>query len=639
MLIKSFIRNHIMNKGYHTYTGADFFWYAKHFLKKTYRISTSIDTNESLVTKAGAISQAITRILASGRYTWKRMLVIQNPYNIAPLTAYIIFTTKEPCRVHISMENDTLFDNTTSLSTKHMIPVYGMHANSDNNIIIELIKDGKIIYKKNVIIHTGPLPPSLKNAVSVNRHNAPTASPFTIVFGGSTAFPFAYDEQGEVRYYLKKHTKSYGLYPLSKGHFLLLSDSISEPTAGNPHSVVMYELDIMGRVFKEYLIMNGIHHDGCEKARGGNLLTVSNSNTNHIEDTIIEIDRESGEVVKKLVLGDILYDHPYMDYIDWAHINTVSYQKDDNSILICARNIHSVIKINWRTHKIIWILADPQFWAGTPYEKYILTPAEGTPFFYQAHAAYFVNEPTYKDHKKLIVYDNHWDKRRPVANFDGDTASYVRIYTINEANMTVKIDNSYAVNKSSIRSNGIVIDNRILAMNGHHYPEHNPGPGSVAEFDRITGTMLNEYVMSSSFYRAYPFFADFKDLCLQHKHDKNYCGNLPALEKLSAREISLLTPVNEEYPEELRQVRFRFYSDLLLIHNKDHYVQNVFFVGKKHCYMQNHSQTIQKTNSKFGDSRYELVNQTRDLETDIYKVYIQAENKIYDMKRSFRIQN
>ena len=100
---------------------------------------------------------------------------------------------------------------------------------------------------------------------------------------------------------------------------------------------------------------------------GGNILSLSSSLNNSIEDMIIEIDRENGKVIKKLCLGNILHNHPYMNIIDWAHLNTVSYHERDNCVLICARNIHSVIKINWETMQIKWIMCDPAVWENTPY--------------------------------------------------------------------------------------------------------------------------------------------------------------------------------------------------------------------------------------------------------------------------------
>lgn len=48
-------------------------------------------------------------------------------------------------------------------------------------------------------------------------------------------------------------------------------------------------------------------------------------------------------------------------------------------------------------------------------------------FCYQPHAAYLL-QGKQGEEKRLIIYDNHWSKRRPVKSFDGDDKSYVKIY-------------------------------------------------------------------------------------------------------------------------------------------------------------------------------------------------------------------
>ena len=113
-----------------------------------------------------------------------------------------------------------------------------------------------------------------------------------------------------------------------------------------------------------YYVSGGSHHEVIEKEPGGNLLVLTSSIQSHFEDKIQEIDRQTGEVVNELVLDDIL-DCEYVNRADWAHINTVSYQPESDTILISARDIESVIKLNWTTKKIQWILCDPRCWEGT----------------------------------------------------------------------------------------------------------------------------------------------------------------------------------------------------------------------------------------------------------------------------------
>ena len=77
--------------------------------------------------------------------------------------------------------------------------------------------------------------------------------------------------------------------------------------------------------------------------------------------------------VNELIMEDI-FGGKYEDRVDWTHLNTVSYQPETDTIVISPRNLESVVKLNWTTKEIQWILCDPRFWEGTEYEKYVLQP-------------------------------------------------------------------------------------------------------------------------------------------------------------------------------------------------------------------------------------------------------------------------
>lgn len=72
----------------------------------------------------------------SGDYTFDNPLVIENPYEINPLSALIIFNTKESKEVTVSI-NDTKI-TTIEAAKKHLIPIYGLYANSTNFVELRL---------------------------------------------------------------------------------------------------------------------------------------------------------------------------------------------------------------------------------------------------------------------------------------------------------------------------------------------------------------------------------------------------------------------------------------------------------------------------------------------------------------------
>lgn len=135
--------------------------------------------------------------------------------------------------------------------------------------------------------------------ITVKRKTQESALPWIFVYGGDTKYPYAFDETGKIRYYLSNRPKAYGMFPLSEGKFLFLTNKIYTPGFANPHSVIAYEMDFLGRTHREYYISDSIHHDGCEMEVGGNLLLASSSMNGAVEDAVIELNRRTGDVVRK----------------------------------------------------------------------------------------------------------------------------------------------------------------------------------------------------------------------------------------------------------------------------------------------------------------------------------------------------
>ena len=634
MYWKSFLRNQWERKGYHSYTGKDFYsriGRRAEGKRENKRIYTNLCQKEGMVFRSKAIDSAIERLLDSGKYTEKKMLVLKNPYCMAPLTAMVIFTTEFPCSIQVTLEGGKLLNEKTSVSTRHRIPIYGLYAGRPNRIHLQIWKGQTLCGEKDVVIETGELPKSLQNQVKIKKKEKESPIPFTMAFGGETKYPYAFDENGEVRYYIRQTIKSYGIYQLSGGRFLYLSPNVEVPSFSNPHSALAFEMDFMGRVYREYLIPDGIHHDGCEMTPGGNILSLSSSMEQHVEDTVIEIDRNTGRVVKRLNLKDVLSEHPYFDLLDWAHLNTVSYQPEEGTILLCARNLHSVFKIDWQTEELIWIMCDTSFWENTPYADRVLVPKGEMSFCYQPHAAYFLPENA-GENKTLIIYDNHWNKRRPVESFDGDKKSYVRIYEINEKEKTVRLQNSYQTTKSKIRSNGIVMGDHVFAMSGALVDSIEGCQGRITEFDRESKEVMNDYLTKTNFYRAYPFFADFNALCRPMEEKAQILGDKEGIENRTGTVCDAI-PKREGLPE----IGFEFYEDILLVSGTDHQVQKIFFCGRKHRYLKDYSHTIQKNPACFGDMKYSMPVPTSELLPDKYRILIQSNGLLYDTKKTFQI--
>ena len=188
-----------------------------------------------------------------------------------------------------------------------------------------------------------------------------------------------------------------------------------------------YEMDYLGRAVQMYLVPHGTHHEIIEKEPDGNLLILTSTLQDHVDDKIIELDRKSGEIVNSLEMTELFGNDYTEDVIDWAHLNTVSYQAEDDTILISPRNLNSGVKLNWTTHEIVWILANPEVFKGTKYEKYVLTPDSDFLWHYSQHTVYQIDTDLdgNSDTVEITMFDNH---RNPEADYyDHEKGSFVTV--------------------------------------------------------------------------------------------------------------------------------------------------------------------------------------------------------------------
>lgn len=186
-----------------------------------------------------------------------------------------------------------------------------------------------------------------------------------------------------------------------------------------------------------------------------------------------------------------------------------------------------------------WIFCDPFFWAGTPYDKKVLSPEGAVEYCYQAHASYLISERTASKKKQLIIYDNHWNKRRPILTFDGKTSSFVRIYEIDEEEHKVRLVASFECPQSHIRSNAIIKENSVFAMSGYLTNPIREKDGMIIEFNRKSKEIINTYETYNSFYRAYPFWADTNKLSSSIEISEPFVlGTMQLVDKMDTGEES-----------------------------------------------------------------------------------------------------
>lgn len=360
-----------------------------------------------------------------GSYSADSPYVIQNPYGTMPLTALLLFETDEPAKITITIEGK---ENTRSVSktfsdyhTEHKIPVAGLYADYDNTVDIQAVMENGDTETAEISIATDPLPEDFLNLEIVKSQPEKMEKGLTFVIP-SRKYPYAVDEDGEVRWYSSLDTQ-HVFERLENGNIL-----IATRTSGDEQFDKLFEIDLLGKVINQYVVtVEGyegpavIHHDAIELPNG-NILATVHDGPGFVEDEMIEINRKTGETVNVIDLKEIFPEEIYQEYngtgakdgeIDWFHQNSVAYDNSDKSIVISGRHQDTVFKMQYPSEEIVWVLAAPEGWpeGGWPTDfptKLLEAVDEDVKFPGGQHAAIILpdqdNNPKTED---LLLFDNN----------------------------------------------------------------------------------------------------------------------------------------------------------------------------------------------------------------------------------------
>ena len=305
-------------------------------------------------------NQSEQQYLSNTNYTIDNPNVILNPYGNSPLSALIVFQTKDLTTTTVTIKGkDGASDlkHTFTPTKVHILPIYGLYAGYDNKVVIEA--SGIV---KEITITTSPLPDNFSKVTDLNNAEFETDE-FYFTTPEEIGYTAAYDENGEVRWYLIGDYK-WDIQRLNNGHLLLSSDKILRKN----YSIGLIEMDLLGKVYYEYAIPGGYHHDVFE-LNNGNLLLASNKfGRSTSEDIAVEIDRASGNIVKEIDLYDIL---PGEKKGNWFGMNSINYDINTNSITLSGYNGNMIVNLDYPTLDINWIIADSDK-VDSDYKQYLL---------------------------------------------------------------------------------------------------------------------------------------------------------------------------------------------------------------------------------------------------------------------------
>ncbi len=404
-----------------------------------------IEANEPVETEGNILvyqDDLEKSFLADTDYTIDEPKVILNPYGNSPLTALIIFETNDLTTPTITIKGkDGAEDIThTFIPNKvHILPVYGLYADYENEVVINVSEK-----EKTIKIKTEALPKDfIKDDVT---ENSLKNGQFYFTTPEDKNYTVAYDNDGEVRWYLTGDYK-WEVQRLNNGHLLISSDKLVNLPY---YSKGLMEIDLLGKIYYQYDIPNGYHHSVIEMPSGNFLVASNNFKDGTVEDYIIEIDRNSGEIVKEINLHKLQNNNKE----NWLGINSLNYDSKTNSITFSGENGNMLANIDYKSGEINWLIADKNN-VPEKYQKYLLNTED-------------------------IVMPNHPQSLEILNNGSlafintKDDGIYLTIYNIDTKNKSVEMVSEDKLDDEALDASITITDeNNYVLTAGSYFKEKN----------------------------------------------------------------------------------------------------------------------------------------------------------------------
>ena len=489
-----------------------------------------------------AVDEALLQEAQNG-YSLEEALIVVNPYGTSPLSAVAVFSTEEACGGTVtvkgkSAENDVT--GTFEAEKDHIVPIYGLYNNDTTEVVISLDDGTSAAFEvttEDINVDYGTITAEMKSEASYDYTNLT----FVCSTMGSL---YAVDAAGDIRFYTNMGGVL-GVHQLENGHILMPASYVLKPSY---YKEGMIEIDLMGKIYGEYMIPGGQHHDFVEMPNGNFLVASDSPDLSTVEDYVVEIDRQTGDAVWELDMKDLMgteegqsasMDTDGSEESDWFHNNGLAYDAGNDLLLLSARHKDAIVAVNMEDKSLAWILGDPTGW-GEDYQSYFFNP-EGEDFewFYAQHNVSIL------DNGDIALFDNGTAKVKRVDadnRVSGDDVySRAVVYHIDTENMTVSQVTEYGKERgadwyadwiSGVVSLDGTQDHLWITAGSHlHNDEENrsdyypkdmfvPGLTKTTHIDQVdNGELSFELTISGDTYNALTFRSFRMPLYTEGKYD------------------------------------------------------------------------------------------------------------------------
>ncbi|MFM9414052.1 aryl-sulfate sulfotransferase [Peptococcus simiae] len=430
-----------------------------------------IDVQNDLVKK-------YTQEFEEGMSTFSSPLVHLNPFEICPLTALVQFKTERSCQVSVCIKgkNEAADLNYTipDAGTEHHIPVYGLYADYSNEVVLTL-NTGETT---TLHIQTSPLPDNIQLPSYCETSYDYFGDQLMVLSPSSDGHVTGYDYRGEVRWYCTVGL-SFSMHPSRRGHLMMGTERLMKLPY---HISGLYEFNLLGKIYKEYRLPGGFHHDFALGRPGELVILTQDLQRDTVEDMCAIVREEDGHIDHIIDFKGMLPPEAAggnrANPSDWMHTNAVWYDEKTNSISFSARNLDAIINVDYDTGALNWILGDPNKWPEEMQEKYFFKPAKDDSDFEWFYAQHSVSVVPNGD---ILIFDNGaWRSKYSEEDIPAeDKYSRAVQYRLDLSSRTVRQVFSYGKNRGSAYFSPHISNTSYYGKD--HYLVHSGDIGTVKD--------------------------------------------------------------------------------------------------------------------------------------------------------------
>lgn len=434
---------------------------------KTEEISNQIKETYSVSNQA-EIAQELEKKKSAGTYTAGNMLTVYNPFGTNTQSMYVYFTTAEAVSVSytIHVEDESIGDFSRSVyqdesyEKEHEFQLIGLVPDMINEITFTLTREDGTVTTEEMSYEMGSLLGTEKVQLDMTAEGdaEKLEDGLYVVLGNDSSgldFMYYYDNEGVLR----------GEVPILgyRSHRIIFDEdsmyySISETK--------MARVNRLGQVVNVYNLEGyELHHDYVFDDDGNILILASDETQDSVEDIVVRLDVDSGEIEEVLDLEDLFGSYKeectYSDdgELDWMHINTIQWMGED-SVLLSSRETSSVIKVEnlYEAPEVSYIIGSVSFWEETGYEEFVLEQDGDFTVQGGQHSVTYVEDDSLKDGQYyLYMYNNNIGLSKSNPDYDwssvglvedsakGGESSYYYEYLVDEEAGTFELADSFSV--------------------------------------------------------------------------------------------------------------------------------------------------------------------------------------------------